>query len=174
MSTKEASSLKTSNASVMKLLFDVEESPLKKSRLLNTKAFEKVAISSNEANALDVKKSFNELQGDIGPIIISENSDEKVSMETRDESEQQDQIKITNNSGTKESLNEKQIPSVPSRKFEISINQEKLFNNLREKRRYELWKGNNIFLCYGRLMLGVHIGHLMFSISLISGIIKSY
>lgn len=38
----------------------------------------------------------------------------------------------------------------------------------RMKLRYENWKGKNVFLCSGGLMLGVHIEHLCTSISLIT------
>lgn len=44
-----------------------------------------------------------------------------------------------------------------------------IYDSLRSRRRYQLWRGNNVFLCYGRLMLGVHIGHLSLSVSLITG-----
>lgn len=54
-------------------------------------------------------------------------------------------------------------------KDELEIENKMIYNSLRSRKRYQLWRGNNVFFCYGRLMLGVHIGHLALSISLITG-----
>ena len=54
-------------------------------------------------------------------------------------------------------------------KDELEIENDMIYHSLRSRRRYQLWRGNNVFLCYGRLMLGVHIGHLTLSVSLITG-----
>ena len=56
-------------------------------------------------------------------------------------------------------------------KEDVERENELIYDSLRSKRRYQLWRGNNVFLCYGRLMLGVHIGHLTLSISLITGMV---
>lgn len=57
----------------------------------------------------------------------------------------------------------------PAEKEDVERENELIYDSLRTRRRYQLWRGNNVFLCYGRLMLGVHIGHLTLSISLITG-----
>lgn len=57
-------------------------------------------------------------------------------------------------------------------KEDVERENELIYDSLRSKRRYQLWRGNNVFLCYGRLMLGVHIGHLTLSISLITGMVR--
>lgn len=54
-------------------------------------------------------------------------------------------------------------------KDDLERENEMIYDSLRSRRRYQLWRGNNVFICYGRLMLGVHIGHLTLSISLITG-----
>ena len=54
-------------------------------------------------------------------------------------------------------------------KEDLERENEMICDSLRSRRRYQLWRGNNVFLCYGRIMLGVHIGHLTLSISLITG-----
>ena len=54
-------------------------------------------------------------------------------------------------------------------KEEMDIENDMIYDSLRSRRRYQLWRGNNVFLCYGRLMLGVHIGHLTLSVALITG-----
>ena len=59
--------------------------------------------------------------------------------------------------------------NIQHEKDELEIENDMIYNSLRSRRRYQLWRGNNVFLCYGRLMLGVHIGHLTLSVSLITG-----
>jgi hypothetical protein len=54
-------------------------------------------------------------------------------------------------------------------KEDLERENEMIYDSLRSRRRYQLWRGHNVFLCYGRIMLGVHIGHLTLSISLITG-----
>ena len=56
-------------------------------------------------------------------------------------------------------------------KEDMEKENELIYESLRSRRRYQLWRGNNVFLCYGRLMLGVHIGHLSLSVSLITGLL---
>ena len=54
-------------------------------------------------------------------------------------------------------------------KEDLERENEMIYDSLRSRKRYQLWRGHNVFLCYGRIMLGVHIGHLTLSVSLIAG-----
>ena len=54
-------------------------------------------------------------------------------------------------------------------KEDLERENEMIYDSLRSRKRYQLWRGHNVFLCYGRIMLGVHIGHLTLSVSLITG-----